>query len=171
MSTSSALAYVVGEDGQGKGCLNLPPLTITAGSSGGEQGGSTISLGRRVWGCQGSASLSSLPLPLQIPVTAMAGEGELNRVIKDLQSKCACQPVPCQHIPCSVHLTLAMPDPFLYPGHGQWGVLLPGMSRESPCQPCRCCLLPSSLPAPGRWPCSLLPLLPSFIPGQVPLSL
>lgn len=43
LSTLSALAYVVEEHGQGKGCLNLPPLTITAGSSGVELGGKTLS--------------------------------------------------------------------------------------------------------------------------------
>lgn len=60
LSTPSALAYVVGEHGQGKGCLNLPSSTLTAGSSGAEPGGQTLSLGQRVWGCQGSASLEPL---------------------------------------------------------------------------------------------------------------
>lgn len=46
LSAPSALTYVVGEHGQGKGCLNLPSLTVTTGSSGVELQGQTLSLGQ-----------------------------------------------------------------------------------------------------------------------------
>ena len=101
-----------GDMGKERGCLSPSTLTLTAGSSGVKPRGRTLSLGKRVWGCQVSASMAPLitaPAFTDPQATAMAGGGELNRVIKDLQSKCASLSLasmsPAWHIspwPCQV---------------------------------------------------------------------
>lgn len=103
--------------------------------------------------------------------TAMAGDGELNRVIKDLQSKCA------SLSPASVspawHVS---PWPSQVPPHtqpmGSGGCHCRGCTRAPRCQPCHCRLLWSPLPAPGDQQClaSTCALAPPAPPWQVPLS-
>lgn len=69
-STPSALDYVVGDPGQGKGVPKPAPSHLN--SSGVGLGGQTLSLpGTESLGCQGSASLEPLiTAPLQIPVSS-----------------------------------------------------------------------------------------------------
>jgi len=96
-----------------------------------------------------------------------------------------CQPVPCQRVPCTAHVTLAVPGPSSHPARGQQGgVAAGGCSKASQCQPCHCCLLPSSLPAPGdrqrpagtcapRSPCSPISSQGRFLfrpPAEIPGS-
>lgn len=178
LSTPSALAYVVGEHGQGKGCLNLPPLTVTAGRSGVELQGQTLSLRQRVWGCQESANLEPL---ITAPASADPCEQPWQGKGSSTVSSRTCRvSVPTSSLPaCSLQCTS-------HPGHARsllapksWavGVSLPGVLQSTPVPTLP--LLPApiltaspwKLAVPRRWLCSLFPLLPSFIPGQVPLSL
>lgn len=90
----------------------------------------------------------------------MAGEGELNRVIKDLQSKCANQSPasvfpawhsslwPCHIPPCTQVM-------------GSGGCHCQGCSRESPWQ-----LLPAPILTPSPWepPVLLVPPAPLLHP-------
>lgn len=141
--------------GRERGCLSPPPLTLTAGSSGVQLEGADPLLGAESLGvpagCQPGTS-HRCPCLCRPLGTAMAGDGELNRIIKDLQSKCA-SPSPASmslawHIspwPCRV-------TPRTQPV-GSRGVHCWGCSRASQCQLCHCCLLLSSLPAPGDRQC------------------
>lgn len=156
--------------GRVRGCLNLPPLTLTAGSSGVEPGGQTLSLGQRVWGCQGSVSLGPL-----ITASASADPCEQSwqgKGSSTVSSRTCRVSVPTSPLPaCSLHGTAhpGRATSLLAPKSWAVGGVTARAAPENP--RANCCLLPSSLPAPGNRQCSLFPLLPSFIPGQVPLSL
>lgn len=98
--------------------------------------------------------------------TAMAGDGELNRVIKDLQSKCA------SLSPASLsHLTLAMLGPSSHPARGQQGGVTARGAPEHPsanptCAACSCpCCQPQGTSSAQRVPVPLSPPAAPFHPG------
>lgn len=149
--------------GRVRGCLNLPPLTLTAGSSGVEPGGHTLSLGQRVWGCQGSVSLGPL-----ITASASADPCEQSwqgKGSSTVSSRTCRVSVPTSPLPaCSLHGTAHSGRATSLLAPKSWAVgecHCQGCSRESPCQ-----LLPAPILAPSPWepPVLLVPPAPLLHP-------
>lgn len=154
-----------GDRSRKRWCLSPPPLTLAAGSCVVELGVADPLLGAESLGmpgeCQPDTSHCCLCL-CRLLGRAMAGDGELNRIIKDLQSKCLS--------PASMALAWHIsPWPCRIPVSGG-GISLLGVLQSIPLPTLP--LLPAPIltasPRGPAAPCGslylLLPLLPPYHP-------